>query len=135
MRKNLGLLVVLLVALAGAGYWNYQRNLAKEEQEKGPYASYSTEQLEALAQAYESEIKAAGGRYESEKSVRHETRDRQYADEQMKEFEKASQRGQAIRNAGGALAVKEATLRDIERELSTRGGSAQELFLRRLLTF
>jgi hypothetical protein len=135
MPKNLGLLVVLLAALAGGGYWNYQRNLAKEEQEKGPYASYSTEQLEALAQAYEAEIQAAGGRYESEKSVRHETRDRQYADEQMKEFEKASQRGQAIRNAGGALATREAALRDIERELGTRGGSAQDIFLRRLLTF
>jgi hypothetical protein len=135
MPKNLGLLVVLLAALAGGGYWNYQRNLAKEQQEKGPYASYSTEQLEALAQAYEAEIEAAGGRYASEKSVRHEARDRQYADEQMQEFEKAAQRGQAIRNAGGALAVKEAALRDIEHELGTRGGGAYDAFLRRLLTF
>ena len=67
--------------------------------------------------------------------TQNEARDRQYADEQMKEFEKASQRGQAIRNAGSALATREAALRDIESELSTRGGSAQEIFLRRLLTF
>jgi hypothetical protein len=135
MGQKLGMIVVLLAALAGGGYWNYQRNLAKEEKAKGPYASYSTEQLEALASAYESEIKAAGGRYEAEKSVRHEARNRQYADQQMQEFEKASQRGQAIRNAGGALATREAALRDIERELGTRGGNAQEVFLRRLLTF
>jgi hypothetical protein len=135
MPKNLGMLVVLLAALAGGGYWNYQRNLAKEEQEKGPYASYSTEQLEALAQAYQAEIKTAGGRYASEKGVRHEARDRQYADEQIKEFDKASQRGQAIRNAGGALAMKEASLRDIQQELGTRGAGGYEVHMRRLLTF
>ena len=135
MGRKLGMLVVLLAALAGAGYWNYQRNLAKEQKEKGPYASYSTEQLEALAHAYESEIKAAGGRYQSEKAVRHETRDHQYADQQMQEFEKASQRGRAIRDAGGDLSVREAALRDVKRELGTRGVNAQEVFLRRLLTF
>jgi hypothetical protein len=133
--KNLGMIVVVLAALAGGGTWNYQRNLAKEEQEKGPYASYSTEQLEALAQAYTAEIEAAGGRYAAEKAVRHEARDRQYADQQMQEFEKAAQRGQAIRNAGGALAMKEASLRDIEKELGTRGAGGYEVHLRRLLTF
>jgi hypothetical protein len=132
--KNLKLLVVVLVLLAGGGYYNYQRNLAKEEQEKGPYSSYSTEQLEALVTAYEAEIGSAGKRYASEKSNRHDAADKQYADDQMREFDKAAARGQAIRDAGANLSVREATLRDIKHELGTRGGNAQSVFLRRLLT-
>jgi hypothetical protein len=135
MAKKLTYLVVLLAALAGAGYWNYQRNLAKEEKLKGPYAGYSTEQLSALAKAYEAEIGSAGKRYAAEKSDRYAASDKQYADEQMREFEKAAQRGRAIRDAGGDLSEREATLRDIKAELGTRGGSAQDIFLRRLLTF
>jgi hypothetical protein len=135
MAKKLTMLLVLLAALAGAGYWNYQRNLAKEQKEKGPYASYSDEQLSALAKAYESEIGSAGQRYAAEKSNRHTASDKQYADEQMQEFEKAAQRGRAIRDAGGDLSEREATLRDIKTELGKRGGNAQEIFLRRLLTF
>jgi hypothetical protein len=135
MRKVFFFLV-FLIGLAGAGYWNYQRNLAKEEAAKGPYSGYSTEQLQDLAAAYEAEIEAAGGRYAAEKANRHQAGDHAYADQQMAEFEKAAQRGRAVRDAGGALSVREATLRDIQAELATRRpGTDREIFLRRLLTF
>jgi hypothetical protein len=132
--KKLVWLIILLAAAAGGGYWNYQRNLAKEEQEKGPYAGYSEEQLHALVKAYESEIGAAGKRYAAEKAKPNTVSDKAYADQQMQEFERAAKRGEAIRDASGDLSEREATLRDIKAELATRGGNAQEIFLRRLLT-
>ena len=49
--RVLVLLLVAVVALAGAGAWNYQRNLAAEKQRAAarPLHGYSTSDLQALA--------------------------------------------------------------------------------------
>jgi hypothetical protein len=133
--RRLAILAILLAALAGGGWWNYQRNLAREAAAAGPYHGYSDEQLAALAKAYEGEIEAHRRRYEaSQASPRAEARG-QLLDEQVRDFERANARGRAIRDAGGDLAEREATLREIHREQSRRGEDPTQVLLRRLTTF
>lgn len=134
MARRLVMLAAALAVLAGAGAWNFQRNLAREEAEKGPYARYSDEQLAALREAYESEIEALGARYQSQKKEPYQARSGQLLGDQVREFERASQRGRAIRDAGGDLAEREATLDDIRLEQSKRGGDPTQIFLKRLLS-
>jgi hypothetical protein len=134
MLRRLVMLAVLLAAVAAAGAWNYQRNLAREEQEKGPYASYSDAQLAALKQAYEGEIAALQKRYQARKAEPYRAGSGPLIGDQVREFERASARGRAIRDAGGDLAEREATLADIDLELSRRGGDPTQIFLNRLLS-
>lgn len=134
MLRRLGMLVALLAALAGAGAWNYQRNLAREEAEKGPYASYSDEQLAALRGAYEAEIEKLSARYEARKQQPYEAQGGQLLGDQVREYDRASARGRAIRDAGGDLSESEATLDAIRVEQSRRGGDATQIFLKRLLS-
>lgn len=134
MLRRLGMLAVVLALLAGAGAWNYQRNLAREEAEKGPYASYSDEQLAAMRSAYEAEIEKLAARYQARKQQDYEAKDRQLLGDQVREYERASARGRAIRDAGGELSMAEATLDAIRVEQSRRGGDPTQIFLKRLLS-
>ena len=133
MARRLLMLAVLLAVLGAAGAWNYQRNLAREAAEKGPFGSYSDEQLAALHSAYEDEIRTLETRYQARKAEPYQERPGQLLGEQLREYERASARGRAIRGAGGDLAEREAALRDIELEQSRRGGDPTRIFLKRLL--
>jgi hypothetical protein len=135
MAKKLGVLLVLLGALGAGGWWNYQRNLAREQAQAGPYHGYSDQQLADLAKAYEGEIRQLGQRYESRKATAHEERGGQLLGERVREFERASDRGQAIRQAGSALSTHEAALADIHAEQASRRVDPMQVLLRRLLTF
>ena len=134
---KLVLLFVLVIAAAGA--WNYRRNLVLEEQQENarPLSGYSTEDLEALADAYRQEIAAHEGRYAAQKSQRAEARNRAYFDQQVKEFEKVQQQAGRVRDAGAEIAVREVDLKRVEEELRARGGVESDLdrHLRLLLTF
>jgi hypothetical protein len=131
---RLAFLAVLLAALVGGGAWNYQRNLAREAAQAGPYHAYSDEQLAALAKAYEGEIEKHRRRYDASKSTPHQEGRGQLLDEHLRDYERASERGRAIRDAGGDLAEREATLALIRQEQSKRGGDPTQIFLRRLTT-
>ena len=133
--KRFGLVLVLLAAVAAGGAWNYQRNLAKEEAKKGPFATYSDQQLAALADGYSKEIDKLKGRYASEKANPAQQGHGAMLDEQVKDFEKAAARGRAIRSAGGDLSETEAALADIKAEQALRRQDPKDVFLRRLLTF
>lgn len=135
MVRKLGFLLLALATLGAAGAWNYRRNLALEEKQRGPYASYSDAQLTVLAEAYAAEIEKHGAHYAAEKGKRHVAQDGRYMDERVADFERAATRGRAIRDAGGDLAEREAALRDIEAEQAKRGQDPTQLFLRRLLGF
>jgi hypothetical protein len=134
---KLVLLFVLVIAAAGA--WNYRRNVALEEQQAKarPLSGYSTEDLEALAEAYRQEIAAHESRYSAQKSQRAEARNRAYFDQQVKEFEKVQQQAGRVRDAGAEVAVREVDLKRVEEELRARGGVESDLdrHLRLLLTF
>lgn len=121
-------LLLVLVGLLGAGGWNYQRNLQLEQASRAsrPLAGYSTEDLEALADAYRSEVAAHGARYERAKTQRAGTRDRAYFDQQVQEFENVQRQSGRVREVGAELAEREASLRQVEEELAMRGPEQTE---------
>jgi hypothetical protein len=135
MVRRLALLAVVLAALGGAGFWNYQRNLAQEEAQAGPYRAYADAQLAALAEAYEGEIETHQRRYEAAKGAPSPEARGRLLDEQVRDFERANARGRAIRAAGGDLAAREATLREIRKEQARRSEDPTQVLLRRLTTF
>ena len=145
MRRQAGfgsafMLLVIVVAAIGAGAWNYQRNLKLEQASRAarPLSGYSTEDLEALADAYRGEVASRSARYEGAKGQRAEARERAYFDQQVQEFEKVQRQSSKARDAGGELAVREAALRDVEAELAARGsdGSSEwEIHWKRLTDY
>ena len=135
MRRVVQVLV-LLAALGAGGWWNYQRNLAKEAAEPRPLRGYAEADLESLARAYQAEIDSHARRYAAEKaSPAPAARSGQLLGEQVQEFERASARGRAIRDAGGDLAEREAALADVRKEQARRRVDKTQVFLHRLLTF
>ena len=131
------LVLVLLVALGGAGAYNYTRNKADEEQKTPrPYSAYSDAEISALIEAYEQEVEALESRYDAAKSRELDTRSGGLIDERIGEFERAQQWGASTRAMGAEVAEQEAVLRELRKEQSLRGASADFLavHLRRLLT-
>jgi hypothetical protein len=134
MRRVVQLLALLAVVGAG-GWWNYQRNLAKEAAEPRPFRGYAEADLVSLSEAYETEIETSARRYAAAKSSAAPAAKGQLFGEQVKDFERASARGRAIRDAGGDLSEREAALADVRTELARRREDKTRVFLRRLLTF
>ena len=136
MKGNLKLLLVVLVALGGAGGWNYHRNLSAESETPRPYRSYADADLEALIQAYEGEIHSLEKRYDSAKQVRGESGKKDHFDDRVREFERVQAISTRSRNAGAKLSVSEAELAQLVAESEQRARDADpfQLFLRRLLT-
>jgi hypothetical protein len=121
-----GLLFLIVLAAIGAGAWNYHRNLELERASRAtrPLAGYTTADLEALADAYRSEVAARSARYQGAQKQRAVARDRAYFDEQVREFEKVQRAASRSRDVGGDLAEREAALRDVEQELAARASEA-----------
>jgi hypothetical protein len=134
MRRAVQLLA-LLAALGAGGWWNYQRNLAKEAAEPRPFRAYADADLVSLSEAYETEIESSERRYAAAKSSAAPTANGKLLGEQVKDFERASARGRAIRDAGGDLSEREAALADVRAEMGRRREDKTQVFLRRLLTF
>ncbi len=131
------LALVLLVALGVAGAYNYQRNTAAEEQDAPrPYSGYSDAEIAALVEAYQGEVEALESRYDAAKSRDFEARNGGLIDERIGEFERAQKWGASTRSMGADVAEREAVLRELRKEQSMRGASADslEVHLRRLLT-
>jgi hypothetical protein len=135
MRRRLMPLLVLLAALGAGGYWNYQRNLAKENAEPRPFRGYSEADLQSLVAAYQGEVQTHQKRYEAARATERREGQGQLLDEKVRDFERASARSQAIRAAGGDLAEREAALADLRKELARRSVSPLQVHLKRLLTF
>ena len=130
-------ILALLVILGGAGEYNYQRNKAAEESAAPrTYRGYSDDEIAALIQAYEREVEVLESRYAAAKGRNQEARGGGLIDEQIAEFERAQRTGASTRSMGGEVARQEAVLRELRREQSLRGGSANslKLHLRRLVT-
>lgn len=137
---SVGLLLAILVGAAGAGAWNYHRNLAAEQAARAarPLAGYTTRDLEALAAAYREEVEALTRRYDGVRTQRVETRERRFFGDQIEEYEQVRRQSGSHREVGAELSEREASLRDVEQELSARNGESGtrvEIHLRRLLTF
>lgn len=124
-RASVGLLVAILLAAAVAGAWNYRRNLAAEEAEraKRPYASYATEDLKALAEAYRAEVAQLEARWQAARGARVKATDRSFFGDQIEEYERVRRRSGQQRAVGAELGETEAALRAVEEELARRANA------------
>jgi len=135
-RASLGLVLVIALAAAAGGAWNYRRNLAAEEAARAqrPLSGYETADLQALADAYRAEVGRLSSRYEAARGARVGTAERGFFGEQIDEYERVRRQSGQRREAGAELGQTEAALRDVEDELRARGsaGSRWSVHLRRL---
>ena len=133
---NVGLLLVLLVALAGAGGWNYQRNyqIEQAERSKSRFAGYDTAGLTQLADAYRSELAGLDGRYQSLRGSRAQVRNTQGVEEGVAQFERIQRSNTRLREVTTEVATREARVNEIDQELSRRASAASgvKLHLERL---
>ncbi len=130
------LLLLLLLGAAGAGAWNYQRNVELEKQVMRPYRGISDAELGSLRSAYEAEIEEFRRRYEQLSGYRPQVRDGRYFDQKVDEFERVQKVSVQVRAIGRELAEREGDLQRIAQEETLREGERDKLklFLRRVLT-
>lgn len=137
MAKTLLSLLVLFLIVGGAGAWNYDRNLKKENQVPRPWKSYATEDLLSMANAYEAEVDRYSKGWDKARSQRTTASGRGHVDDRAREFDQIYARGKAVRDLKGKLADHEVVLDEIQQELSVRerDGDAMKVHMRRLLTY
>lgn len=137
MAKTLLSLLVLFLIVGGAGAWNYDRNLKKENQLPRPWRSYETEDLRSMAKAYEAEVDRYSKGWDKARSQRVTASGRGHVDDRAREFEQIYARGKAVRDLKGKLADHEVVLEEIDEELAVRerDGDAMKVHMRRLLTY
>jgi len=130
------LLLVLLGMLGGVGTWNYRRNVAAEDRVPRPYRGYSDADLDKLAAAYQMEIDALRKQVERH-GGRTTARDRAFAGDQIREFERVQRVSGAARELGYRVTERETSLAALEQEKALRAGEgdATRVFLRRLFTY
>jgi hypothetical protein len=134
-----GILLLVLIGLVGVGGWNYYTNWQREQQEQGPrpFASYADADLEALAEAYRSEIEGLQQLDASARARRRDAADSPFMHERVAEFERIKRTSERIRNVTGEIAEREARLRELEQEIAYRKRLAGglEVHLHRLTGF
>lgn len=90
-------LALLLVVLAGAGAWNYQRNLAEEARVPRPFRGYADADLEAMAVAYGRELEQYEKRWEEASARRSSSSGHGHLDDRAREFDRVYEHGRAVR--------------------------------------
>lgn len=133
--NRLVLAALVLLAVVGAGGFNYHRN-ASSEQAKAPrlYRSYGDADLAALIEAYEHETEVAQARYDGTRSALRQGRGSVHLGDRVRDFERAQAQGRKSRGLTGELAQREAVLRELRREQELRERDPFQVHLGRLLT-
>ena len=134
-----GSLLFLLVLLVGAGGFNYHRNLEIERQSEGhrPYESYSTEDIQALRDAFESELVGSEAKFAAAKRQRTRPKgDLGSVSGNIQQFAQTAQTSRAIRHAAAGVAERQNELSELDRELELRANLGQGLMrhVKRLTT-
>jgi ABC-type molybdate transport system substrate-binding protein len=131
------LLLVLLGLIAGAGGWNYRRNVAIEAAEPRPYGSYSLEDLESLKSAYESETSRHKKNYRAASSRKVEVRDGGLIGDQVVEFERVQRISRGKRDIASVYAKNQVQLDEVLAEINyrARAGEGWMLHLTRLTKY
>ena len=114
------LLLILLGILAGAGGWNYKRNLAIEEAEPRPYRSYTFAQLDDLRAAYQHEVDEQTRRYKAASSQKVAVRGGGLIGDQVNEFERVQRISQGKRDIANVYAKHQVQLDEVNAEISHR---------------
>ena len=131
------LLLILLGILAGAGGWNYKRNLAIEEAEPRPYRSYTFTQLDDLRAAYQHEVDAQSRHYKAASSQKVAVRGGGLIGDQVNEFERVQRISQGKRDIASQYAKNQVRLDSVTAEIAKRAtdGPAWRVVLRRLTRY
>ncbi|MBB84884.1 MAG: hypothetical protein CL931_13835 [Deltaproteobacteria bacterium] len=134
-----GSMVLLLLLLVGGGGYHYYRNLEIERQNEGhrPYESYSTEDVQALRDAFESELTASEAKFAAAKRQRARPQgDLGSISGNVEQFAETTATSRAIRAAAAGVAERRDALSELDRELALRASPVQGLMhhLRRLTT-
>ena len=131
------MLSLLLGLIAGAGGWNYHRNVEREAAEPRPYRSYSLEDLEALKSAYESETNKHIDHYRAASSRKVDVREGGLIGDQVVEFERVQRISQSKRDMANVYAKSQVQLDEILAEIAyrARGGDGLKRHLDRLTRY
>ncbi len=114
---------MLLLLAAGAGGWNYHRNLEIEKASEGnrPYRSYAVEDLESLRAAYASELESVRANFDSAKRRRaRPVGDVGSIAGNVEQFQNTTRASSAIRAAAAGLAESQEQVAELDRELEIR---------------
>jgi hypothetical protein len=142
MGKAILLLLVLVAALVGAGYWNYNRNAGIEADlhKPRPFANISTPDLVKLIAAYEGEAKRAKARIAAAPGGEEAISQKDDSDVSGKAeaFANFQRNNEAWKAQRGAAMEKQVELEQLKFEKSIRDrhlDDPKEVFRQRLLTF
>jgi hypothetical protein len=142
MVKAVLLLVVLVAAVAGAGYWNYNRNAGIEADlhKPRPFASLSTPDLLKLLAAYEGETNRAKARVAANPGSDSAISQKDASDVEGKAeaFAAFQRQNEAWKARRGNVIEHQVELEQLKFEKSIRDrhlDDPNEVFKRRLLTF
>jgi hypothetical protein len=135
-KGAVGPLLLLLLLFAGAGAWNYQRNLALEKAEDRPFRGHSDADLAALIEAYGAQHEKGMDRWQAASGRRVDAQGKDYFQDQVNEFERVSRAHQRTNALRDELAATQATLKLLREEKQRRAqeSDALKLFLKRVLT-
>jgi hypothetical protein len=129
-------LLLLLVIAAGAGAWNYRRNVALEDHDYRPFRGYTDEAIEQLIDAYENQHENRSQRLDSATSRNVKIQGKGHYDEQLREFERVQRISENTRSLRDGLAESQTSLKLLREEAAKRAAERQKLglFFKRLLT-
>jgi hypothetical protein len=115
--------IVLLLIMSGAGAWNYQRNLQIERSTDSarPYQSYASADLEALRNAYASELESVQADLAHSKSRRGQvSRNNGSIAKNVEQFAQTAVTSSAIRQAAANVAERQSQIAELDTELELR---------------
>jgi hypothetical protein len=128
--NSTGTLVLLLLLIAGAGAWNYHRNLQLEKATEGdrPYRSDATSDLEALRSAYAMELESVRADLAHKKAQRGQiSRNEGSIAKNVEQFAQTAHTSSAIREAAGNVAERQSQIEELDKELGVRARFGQGL--------
>jgi predicted transcriptional regulator len=131
------LLLLLLGGVAGAGAWNYQRNLKKELSIPRPWRGYSEADVQAMADAYRAEIEQYERAWKQASGAKAEQRGGDLISDRVSDFDAVQRTSSHARAMRREMADREVVLEQLERELQFKAGERDltALHIRRLTTF
>jgi len=134
--SSLVALLLLLAIAAGAGAWNYRRNIEAEDDVYRPFKGYTDEALADLAEAYETRKKSDKKHLDRASSRRISAQEKAYFDQQVREFERVQRAHASKQEVTARMAETNTTLKLLKEEQGLRASESDRLalFLKRLLT-
>ncbi len=136
LRSPRFLLFTLLAVLAGAGAWNFQRNLEAERAEPRPFRGYADAEVATLLDAYRDELETHRRRWEAATGRKVDVQDAGVFEQKLQEFERVQRISRRARDLATQLARTMVTIDRLELEQRKRVEEHQVVrhFLTRLLT-